>query len=240
MPHSQTVDALAGMAPAARAGKNFPGLSNTEVGPRFDRLESAVVATEPYPHFIVPGFLDARDVNLLSRDFPTLDMPGLFVPTNVSGALAGLIAQLEGPRMREIISRKLDVDLTNSSTLITLRDRCKAKDGQIHADSKFKLGTALLYLNEDWPSADGRLRILRSPTNIEDFVVEIPPEGGLLACFRVQNNSWHGHKPFVGKRRYLMLNYCDRRVVREREALRHYVSGGGKRLARMFRGKAKP
>jgi hypothetical protein len=234
---SQPVDSR--LASAAQAGENIPDSLNTII-PHFDRLENAAVTAEPYPHFIVPGFLEAGDVRRLLRDFPALDMPGLFVPTNVSGSLAGLIAQLESRRMRDIISRKLDVDLTSSTTLVTLRDRCKGSDGQIHADAKFKLATALLYLNDGWQSSEGRLRVLRSATDIEDFVVEIPPEGGLLACFRVQHNSWHGHKPFVGKRRYLMLNYCDRRFVREREALRHLLSGRVKRLAQAFQRKQRP
>ena len=34
-----------------------------------------------------------------------------------------------------------------------------------------------------------------------------PPNGGVLAAFRVGRNSWHGHKPFVGQRRYVMFNW---------------------------------
>jgi hypothetical protein len=92
----------------------------------------------------------------------------------------------------------------------------------------------LLYLNETWDSPEGRLRILRSSTDIEDYALEIPPEGGLLACFKVQRNSWHGHTQFVGTRRYLMLNYCDRRATRRREAARHYLSAKIKRIGELF------
>jgi hypothetical protein len=205
------------------------------IAPRFGRMEEAAVTADPFPHFLVPGFLETGDAKRVAKDFPVLEMPGLFVPKNVSGAMAELIAQLESQRMRELIGRKLDVDLSNASTLITVRDRCQASDGRIHADSKFKLATALLYLNDNWPSPEGRLRLLRSPTDIDDYVAEIPPEGGLLACFRVQQNSWHGHKPYVGQRRYIMLNYCSRRGVRNREALRHLLSGSVKRIRRMLR-----
>ena len=134
--------------------------------------------------------------------------------------------------MRSVLGQKLGVDLSRAATLVTLRDRCTRKDGRIHADSSFKIATALLYLNEDWTSPKGRLRILRSETDIEDYALEIPPEGGLLACFRVQKNSWHGHKPFAGPRRYVMLNYCDRSFSCKRETAKHYVSAKVKRLRR--------
>jgi hypothetical protein len=204
------------------------------VAPDFHRLQQAPVAWEPYPHFLVPGFLSPDTVAAIVRDFPALDMGGLFLPEHARGALAELIEVLEGPQLRDIVSEKLQVDLSGTSTLVTLRDRCTAKDGRIHADSTFKVATALLYLNEGWVSPEGRLRILRSPTDIEDYTAEIPPEGGLLACFRVQKNSWHGHKPYVGTRRYVMLNYCNRRATRGREAARHFLSGKVKRVQRFF------
>jgi hypothetical protein len=31
--------------------------------------------------------------------------------------------------------------------------------------------------------------------------------GGTLLAFRRTDHSWHGHKPFVGERRMLQLNY---------------------------------
>jgi hypothetical protein len=200
----------------------------------FARLRQAPVAREPYPHFLVPGFLRPETLSTVLRDFPVLEMGGLFLPENARGSLAELIGILEGDELRTIIGDKLGLDLTGTTTLVTIRDRCQARDGRIHADATFKRATALLYLNQSWASPEGCLRILRSSTDIEDYALEIPPEGGLLACFKVQANSWHGHKPFVGTRRYLMLNYCDRRATRRREAVRHFVSGRIKRIRKLF------
>jgi SM-20-related protein len=211
-----------------------PALSSCPLNPQFDRLRQADVAQEPFPHLLVPGFLPADTLSAVLRDFPALDMGGLFLPENARGALADLIEALEGQVMRDILGEKLAVDLSNTTTLVTIRDRCEARDGRIHADSSFKLATALLYLNGPWASPEGRLRILRSPTDIEDYALEIPPDGGLLACFRVQKNSWHGHKPFVDPRRYVMLNYCDRSATRRREAARHFLSGKLKRVRRLL------
>ena len=69
------------------------------------------------------------------------------------------------------------------------------KDGSIHTDSKTKIITVLLYLNEAWDAAGGRLRLLRSGTDLENYVAELPPSNGTLLIFRRSDNSWHGHKP---------------------------------------------
>jgi hypothetical protein len=164
----------------------------SSLAPDYQRLRQAAVVTEPYPHFAVPNFLSSTDVKAVVRDFPVLKMGGLFLPHKAQGALADLIDALGGEKFRRILGEKLGIDLSAAPTLITLRDRCQARDGQIHADSTFKLVTVLLYLNYVWPSPQGCLRILRSSTNIEDYACEIPPHGGVLACFKVQQNSWHG------------------------------------------------
>jgi len=33
------------------------------------------------------------------------------------------------------------------------------------------------------------------------MIVEVPPSDGTLVAFKRSDNSWHGHKPFSGKRR---------------------------------------
>ncbi len=191
---------------------------------------------DPYPHVVAQGFLPRADVEAAIRDFPKLDMAGLFLPEAApyGPAFGKLLAELEGPDMRAAVEEKLGIDLTDRPTLITVRSCCQGRDGQIHADSKFKLATVLLYLNEPWGPQGGRLRVLRSGTNLEDYVSEVPPEGGSVICFRVQPNSWHGHKPFIGPRRYVMLNYCMDERVRDSEAARHRMSGRVKKIARLF------
>ena len=190
----------------------------------------------PYPHLVVPGFLSPEVVTAAIRDFPKIDMPGLFLPDAVEygPAFKALLAQLEGPALRAAIGQKLGVDLFGRPTLVTVRSCCQGKDGQIHADSRFKLATLLLYLNEPWDPQGGRLRILRSGTDLEDYSAEVSPEGGLAICFKVQPNSWHGHHPYVGPRRYVMLNYCMNEKVRDSEAARHRMTGRVKKFARLF------
>lgn len=202
----------------------------------FEAFRREPTRTDPYPHVVAQGFLPPADVEAAIRDFPKLDMAGLFLPEAApyGPAFGALLAELEGPKMRRAVEDKLGIDLTGRPTLVTVRSCCQGKDGQIHADSKFKLATVLLYLNEPWGPQGGRLRVLRSGTNLEDYAAEVPPEGGSVICFKVQENSWHGHKPFVGPRRYVMLNYCMDEDVRNSEAARHRMSGRIKKVARMF------
>jgi hypothetical protein len=83
--------------------------------------------------------------------------------------------------------------------MITVRGRCHRRDGKIHTDSKDKIVTGLLNLNNpDWAPASGRLRLLRSGTDLEDMLVEVPPTGGTMAVFKRSSNSWHGHHPYEG------------------------------------------
>jgi SM-20-related protein len=201
-----------------------------------DAFRAAPVQSEPYPHLVVPGFLRPSDVKKTIADFPRLDMAGLFLADAADyGPFFGrILDELQGPEIRAIVEQKLNLDLSNRPTLATVRSCCQAKDGRIHPDSKFKLATMLLYLNEPWAPQSGRLRILRSQTDIDDYEAEVPLEGGLLVCFRVQPDSWHGHKPFVGPRRYLMINYCRDETVRDSEAARHRLSGRMKKIKRFF------
>jgi len=206
------------------------------MSPDFELFAATPLNTDPYPHLVVPQFLKQADVDAAITDFPRLDMPGLFLPEAVDygAAFADLLKQMEGPQMRALVSEKLGIDLTNAPTLATVRSNCQGKDGRIHPDASFKLATILLYLNEPWAPQGGRLRILRSGTNLDDYTAEVSPEGGLLICFKVQPNSWHGHHPFVGPRRYLMINYCGDPQQRDAEAARHRMSGRVKKLGRAF------
>ncbi len=76
------------------------------------------------------------------RDYPKIDMGGLFLPEAApyGPAFAQLLEELEGPEVRKIMEEKLGIDLTGRPTMVTVRSNCQAKDGRIHADAKFKLG----------------------------------------------------------------------------------------------------
>ena len=76
----------------------------------------------------------------------------------------------------------------------------------------------------------GRLRLLRDGENIENVIAEVPPNGGTLVAFRRTDNSWHGHLPFEGPRRYVMFNWVRSGAALSRNLTRHRISAKLKQL----------
>jgi len=146
------------------------------------------------------------------------------------------VEALEGPEVRGAFEEKFGIDLAGRPTMVTARGRCGPGDGGIHTDSLTKIITVLIYMNPSWESAGGCLRLLRSGGDLEDVLAEVPPLEGTLVAFRRSDNSWHGHKPFVGPRRVIQLNWVTSAAVRRRELLRHELSAWAKRLGGLFGG----
>ena len=105
------------------------------------------------------------------------------------------------------MERIFAIDLANKPTTVTLRGQCSPRDGRIHTDSRSKVLSLLLYLNDGWESPEGRLRLLRKMNDIDDYAVEVPPTFGTLVGFQRSDLSWHGHTRFAGPRRVLQFNY---------------------------------
>jgi SM-20-related protein len=132
--------------------------------------------------------------------------------------------------MRELIERKFQIDLGERPVMVTVRGQCTARDGNIHADSVTKLITMLLYTNRVHECASARLRLLRSPTDLDDYAAEVPAEESTLVIFRNGPNAWHGFAPFHGPRRVIQVNWVSDAQVVAREQARHRVSAFFKRL----------
>jgi hypothetical protein len=195
------------------------------------------LALEPFPYLVVPGFLPPAARALLGRDFPVIEQAGSFPVGDLSfgPAFAAFLDELRGPEMRSAFAEKFGLDLAGRPTMITVRGQARAADGRIHTDSSTKLITVLIYMNEAWEAPGGRLRLLRSPDNLEDVVAEVPPAAGTLLAFRVTPNSWHGHAPASGPRRVIQLNWVESERVVRRERFRHGVSARVKRLVSLMR-----
>jgi Rps23 Pro-64 3,4-dihydroxylase Tpa1-like proline 4-hydroxylase len=142
--------------------------------------------------------------------------------------------ELLGPAFRAAIESKFGVDLTGRPTMYTVRGFVNEKDGSIHTDTDTKIITVLLYMNEHWQADAGRLRLLRSADNLDDYVAEVPPNSGTLLVFKRADNSWHGHKPVVGPRRAIQLNWVTSREVVDYEQRRHQISTKFKKFKNMF------
>jgi SM-20-related protein len=197
-----------------------------------DLLRATPLATDPFDHVIVPGFVAQSARQALATDFPQIERPGSFPLSELryGPAFGALIDGLQGPDMAAAMAEKFSLALGEHPTLVTVRGRTQAKDGRIHTDSSSKLLTVLLYLNDSWDSPDGRLRLLRTAESLEDPAVEVPPDAGTLLAFRNGPVSWHGHTSFAGQRRAIQLNWVTDQAVVRREQFRHTVSARIKRL----------
>lgn len=194
--------------------------------------ENAKLHIEPFPYFIVPGFVTPEALAAAEADYPSIGQPGSFpLPTLRYGQHFGqLMHELQDKPFAELIGRKLGIELSGRPTMVTVRGQCRATDGQIHTDSKTKLVTVLLYMNSKWEKPGGRLRLLRSNSSLADSFAEVPPEEGTLLVFKNQPNAWHGHEPFEGQRRVIQLNWVTDHGVVLREQFRHRVSAFFKSL----------
>ncbi len=197
-----------------------------------DAFRATPIATDPFDHAIVPGFVRREALEQLHADYPDVGRPGSFpVGTVTYGAsFARVLEEIQSDAMATAIEEKFGLELRGRPTMVTVRDRCRARDGQIHTDSKGKLITVLIYMNPPWEAAGGRLRLLRGPNDIEDYAVEVPPDAGTMLVFRCTPDAWHGHKPFEGRRRAIQLNWVRDESYLKREQRRHRVSAFFKRL----------
>ena len=204
----------------------------------FDALERTPLEREPFEYIVVPEFLHADRFKEVLGDYPQVPGPGSHPPAelNIRGHFKSLIDELRGPQFQAAIERKFDIDLTGRPTMYTVRGFVREKDGSIHTDSETKIITVLLYMNEKWQDDAGRLRLLRSATNLEDYVAEVPPYGGTLLAFKRSDTSWHGHKPISGPRRAIQLNWVTSQDVVDHEQRRHQVSTRFKKIKNMIFG----
>jgi SM-20-related protein len=195
-------------------------------------LHRAPITRDPFLFTLVSGFVPTGIAGEILGDFPKIDHPGLLPveATHFGPRFGDLIAQIRNIFTARAFSEKFDIDLVGRPMMITVRGRCQKKDGRIHTDSEAKLVTALLYFNDRWEAPGGRLRLLRGPNNIDDAIVEAPPDSGTLVAFRRSDRSFHGHEPFTGVRRYIMINWMAGTFAARRELLRHHISARAKRI----------
>jgi SM-20-related protein len=203
----------------------------------YQKLDATPVASEPYRHIVVPGFVPAGALPEVVAGLPRLGKGGSFPTTGLrlGRAAQELMDELEGKRFRAAIASKFGLDLEGAPTMVTLRGMSREKDGRIHTDSTAKRVTVLLYLNPDsesWAKQEGCLRLLRRPDDLEDYAVEVPPVNGTLLVFPNGPTTWHGHRQYVGRRHVVQLNWMSTDEKARYELRRHKISALIKRLTR--------
>ena len=204
---------------------------------KIDALARTPLQIEPYEYVVVEDFLDADAQGQILGGFPDMPDAGSFPLSEleVGPGLQALFDALEGAEFRKAVEQKFGLDLQGKPTMFTLRGRCDARDGRIHTDSKKKIITVLLYLNEGWQEEGGRLRLLQNGEDLNAVAAEVSPKFGTLLVFRRSDNSWHGHEQYVGPRKVLQMNWVVSDKVAAWEQWRHRISAAAKRLGRRDR-----
>jgi hypothetical protein len=187
---------------------------------------------DPFDYLIVPQFLKPAAQAAIRAVFPVSAHGGVepAAAHDPNDALGRMLAAFHSLPVTRLFAEKFDVDLDPAALMITLRSRCRLEDGKIHTDSLSKVVTALVYLEPEWTAPGGRLRFLRRADDLDDMLAEAPPTDGTLLAFRRSENSWHGHAPYDGVRRIIMLNWMISPGAARRELRRHALSAGIKRL----------
>jgi len=188
--------------------------------------------TDPYDYLIVPGFLKKEAIKRIDNDYPSLPSPGSFAISSVKAgsAFTELITEMSGEAVQIAFEKKFGVNLTGRPLTVTVRGRSQSKDGRIHTDTPSKILTLLIYMNTEWKNTEGRLRVLRSADNLQNYAAEVPPEAGTLLAFRRSDVSWHGHEPFNGVRKVIQINWVTSQKILQREIRRHKISALFKKI----------
>ena len=199
---------------------NFKSISNAEINSYY------------FPFFTVKDALLSKELHSsLITDFPSINKGGSFSSDSVTlgESVRRLVEELESNKMRKILEQKFQVNLQDKPVVTTFRGYSRMKDGKIHSDSKTKIITVLIYLNDQWNEKNGRLRLLKGKDNLNDYIEEIPATMGSLVAFKVTENCWHGFEPFEGKRCSIQLNYLYENALSQHN-YRHRLSSFFKRV----------
>ena len=197
----------------------------------FKAIEDAEVLSSPYPFFGIENSLNTEYQKSIIADFPKLSSGGSFPldDIEIKDSLQALVAEIKSDSFRHILAKKFEIDLSDKPLVITARGHSRQRDGQNHTDSKTKLITVLIYLNDNWTPPNGRLRILNSD-DINDYKLEFSSSFGQLIAFKVTEHCWHGYLPYEGKRQSLQINYLVDEKHNQYHHYRHKISATFKKL----------
>jgi len=176
----EAIDISEAPKPKPALGSSFAVKENHLTYCDFDALERTLLERDPFEFLVVPDFIKAEKFASVIADYPAVPGPGSHPPAelDIHGKFEELMAELLGNQFRAAVERKFAIDLTDRPTMYTVRGFVREKDGSIHTDSTTKIITVLLYMNERWQEDAGRLRLLRGPDNLDDYVAEVPPMAG--------------------------------------------------------------
>ena len=192
-----------------------------------------LVRNEPFHFLLAHEQLPKGSADALRQDFPKYAGAGFFPyeEKDCGPSINHLIGDLTDPAVASAVGERLGIEnLGQYPTLVTLCRALNKRHGTIHTDSRSKVATALLYLNESWPdTSDGCFRFLNRIDAIDDLAApEVKPLYGNFVVFKRADNSFHGHLPFEGERRVIQVAW----LTSEEEKLRKTQRG---KLSRLFK-----
>ena len=192
----------------------------------------AIVHQHPFSYLIAHNTIRPQWEDKLISSFLRLESGGSFPLSSVKAGIdfRSLIEEMRSPQFRQVVEKKFSLNLRDRPTMFTVRGQCRLGDGKIHTDTESKIVTVLLYLNPQWAKGGGRLRILNSGTDINDFAAEVEPTFGTMLIFKRCDHSFHGHLPFEGERKVLQMNWVTEQRFVDRESTRHKWSALIKRF----------
>ena len=202
-----------------------------------EKLRETPVNTDFFPYCQVDCFIKKEIFPDVFEDFPKINIRGSIPAHRLTYGkhFQKLLDELHQDDLRHLIAEKFSIDLSSSSTLVTVRGKTNMRDGYIHTDTPSKLMTLLLYLNDNWSESTGNLRLLKDNKSLENHFDEVIPSAGKLLVFKVTDNCWHGHYPFIGKRQTIQLNYVTNQNVVDKEMKKHSRSFTLKKIAHAFK-----
>lgn len=199
----------------------------------FNKFKQTPLKAEPYRYLVIEDFINTEHLAQIIKEFPPIITRGSFPleSLQISDFFNKLVVDFFSPQLRALTEEKFGINLQKTAGMLTLRGHTGKEDGKIHIDSKGKVITFLLYLNDNWQADQGgNLRILNNAHDIEDFAHEVQPKAGTLVVFECSENAWHGHLPFVGARQSLQFNYVKNNCYLTYEKYRHRLSAFIKKL----------
>jgi Rps23 Pro-64 3,4-dihydroxylase Tpa1-like proline 4-hydroxylase len=199
-----------------------------------DRLRAATVGSDPCVYLHVPRFVRPEALAEINRDYPDIRERGNFPPEDLSygPAFAELLAELGSPELKAVFSEKFGIDLADKPLQLTARKYVDETDSGLHNDSRTKVVTVLVYFNETWDHAGGKLRLTRNEHDFEDYSVECEPKEGNLIAFVRSATSFHGYLPCKAERRSIQMYWVKpKREQRDNDAAGSLL----KRIKRWFK-----
>ena len=196
---------------------------------------STRVQHEPFPFVIASGQLPDAAQDDLREDFPRYSGAGFFpyAAEDCGPSVNRLVEALTARPFADALGEKLGIpNLGAYPTLVTICRALNKRHGTIHTDSKSKVATALIYLNESWPdTSDSCFRFLNRIDDIDDLAApEIKPLYGAIAAFKRADNSFHGHLPYEGERRVIQVAWLTSEEEKARKTQRGKLSRFFKKL----------